>query len=395
VSVTSPQPPIEGWEVLDLLTSLVQKSLVFYSEDDEGRGRYRLLETVRQYARDRLMEAGEGEAVRTRHLEFFLNWVEQGPGDERLETEHDNLRAALAWSKAQGQWEVGLPLGGALGMFWQLRGYMGEGREHLAGLLALPGAEARTAVRAWALCCAGWLAHFQGDSGAAWALFEESLAIFREQGDKGGIRGSLIGLGGAARAQGDYGAARALLEESLAICRGQGDKGDIAQSLGQLGWVAHAQGDYGAARALFEESLAIFRELGSKQGIAWLINGLGMTAHGQGDSGAARAFFEESLAIFREQGNKRGIVVGLEGLAAVAVAQGEPEHAARLFGSAEGLREAIGAGMPPAERAEHDRSVAAARTALGQEAFAAAWAEGRAMPLDEAVALALEEARSD
>jgi predicted ATPase len=133
---------VEEWEVLDLLTSLVEKSLVLY-EEREGEGRYRLLETVRQYARDRLLESEEGEAVRTRHLEFFLHWAEQGPGLERLETEHDNLRAALAWSGAQRQGDVGLRLGGAMGGFWHVRGYWTEGRERLAGVLALLGAEAR------------------------------------------------------------------------------------------------------------------------------------------------------------------------------------------------------------------------------------------------------------
>jgi tetratricopeptide (TPR) repeat protein len=421
---------VEEREVLDLLTSLVEKSLVLY-EEREGEGRYRLLESVRQYGRDRLLEAGEAEAVRTRHLEFFLNWAEQGPDWERLETEHDNLRAALGWSRAQGQGEVGLRIAGAVAYFWRSRGYLGEGWEHLAGLLALPGAAARTAARAQGLYGAGMLAWCQGELGAARALYEESLAISRDLEDKRGIAGSLRDLGWVAHDQGDYGAARALLEESLALLRELGDKEGIAHSLALLGQLVCDQGDYGAARALFEESLASFREPGVKWGIAWSLGllgqvvrdqgehgaaralleeslaiqrevgdklgiaqslyGLGTVAGDQGEYGAARALLEESLAIYRELGIKQGIAPNLEGLAALAVAQGQSERAARLYGAAEGLREAIGAPLPPAKRAEHDRSVAAVRTALGEQEFAAAWAEGRTMSIEQAVTYALEE----
>jgi predicted ATPase len=154
---------VEEQEVLDLLTSLVEKSLVL-CEERGGEGRYRLLETVRQYARDRLLESVEEEAVQTRHLTFFLNWAEQRPGWERLDAEHDNLRAALAWSGAQGQGQVGLRLGAVVG-FWQVRGYHEEGRELLARLLAQPGAESRTEARATVLRGAGYLAREQGTTG--------------------------------------------------------------------------------------------------------------------------------------------------------------------------------------------------------------------------------------
>jgi predicted ATPase/class 3 adenylate cyclase len=378
---------VEAWEVLDLLTALVEKSLVQYTERG-GEERYRLPETVRQYARDRLLEAGEAATVRERHLEFFLNWAEQGPDWERIETEHDNLRTALAWTVAQRQGEVGLRLCDALWWFWFVRGYLGEGREHLTGMLALPGAEARTAARANALQSAGMLARRQGDYGAARALLEESLAIRRELGDKGGIASALGSLGWAAHDQGDQGAARALFGESLAIDRELGDKG--ALSLMGLGCVAREQGEYGAARALLEESLAIFREVGWGHGIAVSLTNLGLAAREQADYGAARALFQESLAIEREAGHKSRIVRDLEGLAAVAVAQAQPARAARLFGAAEGLRDATGSALPASERAEHDRCVPAVRTALGEAAFAAAWAEGRAMSLEQSIDCALQ-----
>jgi non-specific serine/threonine protein kinase len=400
VSITPPAPAdrIESEDVLDLLTSLVQRSLVVYEEDEQGHGRYRLLETVRQYARDRLLDGGEGEVVRQRHRAWFLTLAEQRPEGEsetarldRLEREHDNLRAALVWTEAQGEGELGLRLSLALWWFWNVRGHLREGREHLTGMLALPAVEARTAARAQALHLAGTLARFEGQYGTAQALSKESLAICQELGDKAGIANSILNLGGAARAQEKYGVARSLLEESLAISRELDHQEMIAQVLGQLGWVAHAQGDYGAARVLFEESLAIYRAEGATGAIPWLLNGLGVTAHAQGDDEAAQVHLAESLASFWEQRNNRGIVPGLEGLASVTAALGQVGRAARLFGAAEALREAINAPLPPADRAEHDRSVASVRTAMGDEALAAAWAEGRAMSIEAAIACALDE----
>jgi non-specific serine/threonine protein kinase len=398
-AIQNPKSKIQNEEVLDLLTSLVDQSLVQY-EPQSGQGRYRLLEAVREYAQERLGGADEAAAVRTGHLDFFVRLAERAEPEregsdqvawlDRLEREHDNLRAALDWAEAQGRGEVGLRLGGALGWFW-FRSYLGEGRERLARLLALRGSEVRTGARAKALRAAGMLARLQEDYGAARVLFEESLAIFRELGDKPGIAWMLNSLGSAARQQADHGAARALHEESLAIFRELGDKGGIAWSLGRLAWAAYGQGDHGAARALHEESLAIFRELGDKTGIAYSLLGLGDLARAQGDCGAARALIQESLAIFRALADKAAIVIDLEGLAAVAAAQAQSERAACLFGAAEALRELLGAPLPPADRAEHDRSVAAAGTALGEAAFATAWAEGRAMSWDEAACVALHE----
>jgi tetratricopeptide (TPR) repeat protein len=192
-----------------------------------------------------------------------------------------------------------------------------------------------------------------------------------------------------AQQQGEHGAAQPLFEESLAIYRKLGFKPGVAWSLNDLGIAARRRAEYAAARALFEESLAIARAMGHQWGIACSLAGLGGVARLQQEYGTARALFEESLAIFRELGHKQGVVEDLEGLAAVAVTQAQPERAARLFGAAEGLREAAGAPLPHAERAEHNRSVAAVRTVLGEEAFAAAWAEGRAMTLNQAVAYAL------
>jgi tetratricopeptide (TPR) repeat protein len=381
----------------------VEKSLVLYKEW-KGEGRYGLLETVRQYARDRLRETDEAEALRERHRDWFLALAERAEPElwgesqsewlERLEREHDNLRAAMAWTAAQGQGERGLRFGWALWSYWRWRGHWTEAREQLAELLALPGAEVRTAARAGALMTAGELAYEQGDYGAARALNEECLAICRELGDKERIAMSLNNLGDVAYDQGDYGTARALYEECLVIFRELGHRHGMGWSLVHLGLLTLDQEDHAAARGRLHESLALFREVDDKVGIARSLSSLGKAALAQGEYGAGRARFGEAAAIALRLGHKGALVRDLEGLAAVAVAQGQPERAARIFGAAGELRAAMGYPVPLVHRVEHERSVAAIRAALGEEVFAAAWAEGRAMPLEESVALAIDTAPS-
>jgi predicted ATPase/DNA-binding SARP family transcriptional activator len=501
---------IEEWDVLDLLTALVEKSLVQYEQQEEAR--YRLLETIRQYGRDRLLEAGESDSVRHRHLAFFLRLAERAGPElsgakpaawvERLEREHDNLRAALTWSQTAGRAEAGLRLAGALGWFWEMRGYWQEGAEWLVVLLTGPGAEARTAVRAKALFGAGklawylgdyrteralyeeslavfrelgdrhgiatalgglgsvdgsralreeslalfrelgdrhgtasslgglgWEALYQGEFRTAQALYEESVAIFRDLGDRYGILTSLDGMGRVALHQGDHGTARALYEESLATARELGAISSITVSLDHLGLIAQEEGDYAAARTLYEECLVIRREVADTWGIAWTLVHLGLLARRQEDYGTARSLLEECLALRRKLGKKETIasslfnlgllartegdfatagarheeclalgrevgdewIIGtaLEGLADVAVAQGQAARAARLFAVAERLRETAGVRWE-GHQSDYRCSVAATRAQLDEEALAAAWAAGRAMSLDEAVAYALE-----
>ena len=439
----SPAPCVASSHVLDLLSHLVDKNLVVYEEDENGQGRYRLLETVRQYARDRLMEAGEDEAVRGRYLDWFLALAEQaqpelfGPEQrvwlDRLEGEHDNLRAALAWSGAQERGDAGLRLGAALWRFWSVRGYLAEGRERLQSLLSHPGASAPTGERARALDGAGLLAmncgdfararalneealsigqqlgdrqviamacnslgdvrRWQGDPLAARSLYEEALRLGREVDDQWNIAYSLTALGIMSAGERNFAAARSLFEEGLTIKRALGDKRSIAYSLNQLADLALAEENTGAARSLYEESLRIGQELGDKRGIAWSLSSLGLAAWAEGDFIAARVRFAESLAIFVEVGDKNSAAESLGRVAEVAAIQGQPGRAARFFGSVQRLREAMGAApQSPADRAEHDPSVASLRTTLGEEAFEAAWEEGRAMTLEQAIAYALDEA---
>ncbi len=351
-SETAASATIEEWEVLDLLTGLVDKSLVVAATQGEA-SRYRLLETVRQYARDRLAEAEEGQGVREKHRDHFLalaeeakpklSSAEQAQWLTVLEEEYDNLRLALTFCLEEPEAsEAGLRLGAALQVFWQVRGHLSDGREHLTAALGHPGAQEHTRARADALNVAGALANMQGGYATARSLHEESLTIRRELGDKRGIAGSLNNLGIVAQEQGDYGAAHALYEEALGLNRELGNRAWEAINLSNLGVVASNQGDYGAARALYEESLTMRRELGDKQCIAQSLNSLGNVTHDQGDYAAARALHEESLKIQRELGDKRGIAGSLHNLGMVAHDQGEYAAARALYEEALGLNRELG-----------------------------------------------------
>jgi predicted ATPase/class 3 adenylate cyclase len=321
---------VEATEVLDLLTQLVEKSLA--AMEVEGK-RYRLLETVRQYARERLLESGGGEAVRERHRDYFLalteeaepklTGAEQAAWLQRLEEEHENLRASLDFSLGEAGSEKGLRLCGALQRFWMTHVHFSEGRDWSARFLGQAGAEERTLERAKVLNGAGLLAHYQSDQTAAAALLEECLAIQRQWGDRRGIAWSLTNLGLVAYEQGDFASARALHEESLAIMRELGNQSGIGAALNNLAGVAHQQGDFAYARALLEQCLAIKRELGERGRIANSLGNLGNVALDQGDFASARALCEECLAIMRELGNRGYIATTLDALGRVAYFQGD------------------------------------------------------------------------
>jgi predicted ATPase/class 3 adenylate cyclase len=395
-------PFIEEWEVLDLLCSLVDKSLGV-AEQKEGHTRYHLLETVRQYALDRLEESGEIQAVQDRHRDCFLQLAEQaeqtlfGPEEPawlaQLVTEHDNLHAALLWSLVDSDGvQAGLHLAEALGWYCSLRGFLSEGRTYLDQVLSRRGAEERTKARARALYAAGLLAWWQGDFTQARLIAEEALAIFREIGDKRGVAMSLYGLGVNATTQGDYSTARGLYEESLEVYRELEYKHGIGRVLCSQGALARCQGEYTIARTLLEESIRIGRELGNQSYSASALLNLGYMALHQGNIAVARSHFKEGLHLARAAaGDSWGLVSYLESIAFLATAQGNTERAGWLLGAGEGLREATGVRHFPAEQEEYDRDVAAVRASLGEEAFATAWAVGRAMALEQAITYALEE----
>jgi tetratricopeptide (TPR) repeat protein len=291
--------------------------------------------------------------------------------------------------------ETGARLAIALWWFWIERGYLSDGRRWIEALLALdraggppgespPALPART--KAYLIQVAGILAMAQGDHDRAIALHEEGLGVYRDLGHNKGVSASLRELGFVAFEQGDYERAVRLHEQSLALAREYGTTFGIAWSLRALADAVREQGDLERARTLLEESLALSRGKEHAWGIARTLASLGSVACEAGEYARASRLYEESLELGgRRMGLNHTILLCLEGLARVAVAQGKMERAAQLCGTAAALREDRGWPLPPAKRAEHDRTVAAAREALGEEAFAAAWARGHALPLEEAV----------
>jgi len=396
--VVGGEEPIAKDDVLYLLIGLIEKSLVIADADGI---RYRMLETIRSYASERLREGTGAEAVKERHRDYYLALVEEAEPKltsaeqatwlRRLEVEHENLRTGLDWSLLDASGPHGLRLCGALQRFWMMRGHLSEGRAWCRRFLARVGAEEQTQEHAKVLHTAGTLAYVQGDYPAAWALLEKSLAIRRQLGDRKAIANTLNNLGILARQQGDVASTRALHDESLAIRRELGDRFGIATSLNNLGLVAYYQDDYPAARALFEECRAIAQELGDRSVFAYSLNNLGLVAYYQADYLGARVLFEECLAITRELGDRYGIAFSLEGMAAAIAALGGSLLAARIWGAADRLREEIGSPRPPNERPRHDARVAAARANLRDDAsFDRAWQEGRALTLEQAIELASE-----
>jgi len=394
------------FSILDGMASLMDKSLLRQIESQDGEPRFVMLETVREYALERLAASGEDDLMHRRHAAYFLALAQvaepklrgpdQGMWLARLEVEHDNLRAVLRWALDCLEIETGLQLAGALFWFWYVRNHYNEGRAWLARLLALAasrGAAARTRVKA--LHAAGALAYKQDDYAPAAALLEASLTLAREVGDTPGIAASLFQHGLMAHDQGDYDRARGLSEKSLLLCRELGDKWGVAKSLFYLGRVAQRQGDYDQAVVLLDESLALFPKLGDKKNRALSLIALGSIAFEQGNYGQTSALGAQSLRLCRDLGYKWGMAAGLEGLAAVAGVQSQPERAARLFGAAMALRESIGATLPPDEHPAYERTLAATRAQLDEATFAAAWAEGRAMTLEQAIAYALEGSAMD
>ena len=399
---------IEPSEVLDLLAGLLDKSLVFAEpEVHDGGVRYGALDTVRQYAHERLAEGGDGDTVRRQHATFFLALAEQveqellrGPGQEqllaRLEREHDNLRAALRWSLEHQEVPLALRLAGALWQFWHVRGHWHEGQQWLdRALAAAADDEGLAALRAKAFGRAGFLARSAGEYERAKALHGQSLMLSRRLGDKWGMAWSLHDLGIVAHIQGDPEQATRLYEESLALSRELLDRRGMAWALNSLGIVAHVAGHLERAATLFGESLALKRELGDKWGVSNSLLNLGNLAELQGKHEQAVALDTESLAIKHELGDKEGIARCLNALASVAAHSGQAERAARLFGASQALRESIDLALDPLNRPLRDRDVASVRKKLRAASFEAAWRDGYTMPLEKAVAYALATGEQD
>ena len=477
---------VQGTDVLDILTQLVNKSLVMADRGQGSEARYYLLETIRQYAREKLNDSGEGPSVRERHARWYAELAERaepnlhGHGQiewlDRMEQEHDNLRAVLEWS-LHNNLELGLRITCAMIWFWILRGHAVVGLQHIEELLEV-GPLDPSCAHAEALAWASWLAlfsnhegravvlaetgadmsretgcrtglaisilssailsHFHGDHDRALPLAEQSLALFEEEGIQWGKRHALGVVGFVAQARADYERAHAIYQEALALSREIGDidgigtmlhwLGNLAfeqgryeqaitfyeegllvdrpvkanftdRSIKQLGNVAIVLGNYSQARTFFEESQVLLREMGDFQRLADSLNRLGRVARLEGKYEQATKFYTDSCKLAWEYGGRQKInwaqmiPRALAGLAELAALSNQPQKAARLLGAAQAIPE-LYINLWPYERLELEEMANTIRAELDESDFATGYAEGQAMTIDQAVALALSDPNS-
>ncbi|HMA18765.1 MAG TPA: tetratricopeptide repeat protein, partial [Thermoanaerobaculia bacterium] len=424
---------------LDAMASMVDRSLVRRMDFEGGEPRFVMLETLREYALERLAASPDDAITHRAHAAYCLVLAEEvGSADsgmdssawlDRCDREHANFLAALEWLVQNNEAQWGLRLGGALFQFWEQREYIAEGREWLETLLALPGAATRDTVRARALFAAGVLAGIQKDFASSGPYLEESLAINQETDDKWAAAVSLNALAVQALNRRDVAASRALSERNLEVWRELGDRSAVARSLSNLASVVKEQGDYPLAQSLYDEALSIFREVADPTAAARVMNKQGDVAREQGNADEARRLYEESLETFREFGDrwgtalalldlgnlardrtdftaarelyrdslqifrdldfKRGTAQVLESFALLASDQGDASRALQLAGGAAALRHSAGVPLDPAYQEKFEAGLAAARRVLEPSKASAAWMEGWGMSLDEAVETAL------
>ncbi|HEU0304213.1 MAG TPA: BTAD domain-containing putative transcriptional regulator [Gaiellaceae bacterium] len=381
---------------VERMASLVDHNLLRRRQNPEG-SRYSLLETVREFALEQVDPTGPdlGRA----HAEYFLGLAERadaampGPGDgvelARLELEHDNLRAALAWMLQSGESELALRLASALWRFWFVRGHFAEGRLWLERALAAHG-NPPPMLLAKALGAAARLTGQLGDLDDARAYAERSLVLYRRSDDLAGLRSALGTLAYVASNQGELGRAAALQEEAIEVARTIGDAHGEAVNTANLGNVALNRHDYEQAESLFRRSRAMFEALGEREPLWYSLVALAYMALRKRRYDEAANLLAKGLALCREVGAKVGINNCLEALAALAVARHRSDDAARLLGCAQQLRENIGLQLEPFEQGLHDETAVSTLDGLGEEQFAREHERGRRMPTDEAIAWALD-----
>jgi non-specific serine/threonine protein kinase len=394
---------IESEDVLDLVARLVDKSLVLMREQ-EGAARYQMLETIREYALKKFPESNEAVQVRSRHLDFFMKFAEeieprlhgaeQAFWFKRLETEHDNLRAALEWSLTGGEFETGMRLAGALWLFWDVYGYHLEGRAWVERMLfkcpdSTPAPSA--AAQAKLLYVAGHLRQRQGNFERAREHYAVSLNLYRQLENELQVAMVLRGLGEIAQDEGDLRSAKTYYEQSLSLFRSLGDINGLSIVSGHLAILALLLNDYDQAAALSTEMLVIGRKRGDNRTTAVGLTTLGFALCGKGELDQATTQFAEALALQATLTDKRVTQYNLMGMALAAFVRGQPERAARLFGAADSLREMIGTPLPPSEEPLYDSLVRSVRAELDEATFEAMWTKGRAMTVEQAIKYALKE----
>ncbi|MDQ3811631.1 MAG: tetratricopeptide repeat protein, partial [Chloroflexota bacterium] len=375
-------PQTNESSVLDVLGSLVDNSLVCMGAVVAGEQRYTMLETIHEYAAERLEDSGEASDIRSRHLEWCLALVERTPEQasgrafarvqDRFDTELDNFRAALRRSEDTScDLELGLRLAAGLGGYWTARGHVPEARGWFSRLLGR--STRRTAGRAAALDRSGYLAARQNDYTAAEPLFQEALEIWRELGDKHGASKTLYHFALVPRHQGDHERAKALLDESVLLARAVSDLYTVEIVLRHLADLAFDRGDLAEASVTYEQTLLLARERANAHEIAYSLRGLGHVARSRGDYARARQLLRESVRLLAELRDRRCVPLCLEGLACIAVGVDWAERATRLLGAAHAMQQITGAPPAPSEMADYQRTEADARAHLGEERFAMIW----------------------
>jgi predicted ATPase len=421
-----------GIDVLQGVATLVDNSLLIQRTAGELAPRFVMLETFREYGREQLAAHGETAATERARAAYVIviaeeETLEMNPAEREAwlrtcDAEHDNCRAALQYLIATGDAEWALRLGAALFRFWEQRDHLTEGRETLAAALAMPGAAAPTRLRARALYSAAVLADLQADPDAAErlsrdaraiyqqfddiqgvattmivmafqaqrrgryrdavALFSETAALWERLGDPTAVDLAVSNTANAARAGGDFALAQSLLERVVASSQARGDVRSFASALNGLGDLAAAQADHVAARRYHHDSLDRYRAIDDRWGIARVLADLAAVDLQVGDVAAADASFREAARALRDLGHQRGVARQLESLAWCASRQGRDDEAVRLAGAASAIRQRVGAPARRSEREAVERTLGQARQRLSGDAYAAAWREGLAAPLD-------------
>jgi predicted ATPase/DNA-binding CsgD family transcriptional regulator len=390
-------------DVLDGITLLIEHSLLRQSAGSEGEPRYEMLETVREYARDRLATSDERDVMQLRHAAFFLALAEVsepeliGPNQtewfDRLDRDKDNFRAALHWTLSQGEVETATRLGALLWRFWERRGYLSEGRSQLASILALSPSQPSLAARCSALTGAGVLAALQGDYDEAIRHSEDALAGWHQLGDHRGIARTLLCLAAVARYRDDYAGAQSLGHESLAAFRTINDRWGAGHVLTHLGMLAWVQGSHATGTAYYEEALAHLRDIGDVSGIFEVVLELGKGACDEGDLARATTLFEECLALSTTIGDRAGRGAALTELGVVARLLGDHARATDLLIEATALAQENGDRRQVAYLAAHLGDVDVATGDIGSAASRYAEALGlfRSMGNRVGIAQCLEE----
>jgi len=391
-------------DILDLLSSLADSSLVHASDASQETIRFGMLQTIREFAYEQLEAAGEQPATERRHAAWFLGLSEEAEPHLRgpelahwmaaLQLDHDNLRAALSWAIENDEAEIGLRLVGALWRFWHLGGHLSEGRRWASAVLSLPAAAPRTSARAKALSALGGLAYWQNDVPAVRAAYEEALAISREIGDETGVAEGTYNLGFAYGLVPTRAGSRDLFLASRQMFERLGNRRGVADSLWALALLDGLKGNHVIARTQAEDSVRLHREVGDAFGLVDSLHVLGRAAFELEDLEVARSIHLETLDFLEPVGYRTAIAEALDHLAAHENKLGHPRRAMRLGGAAEALKESAGSQVPPEFNDLPDPRVAA-RASLNDEEIAAAWDEGRAMTMSEAVAFARAEPESE